>query len=157
MTRPASSGTVANATKFDSNTIEQHFTYLHHTAERAKVPGKLVLAVYGEDPDTRERFAEVRHFQIGAHAAMTAAAMEFDGVPHRNIYAPLAVMRPDLEAGRKGGEGDVIVSLALVIDGDADKGKGRPTSPLPANYIVESSLVMCRIFVSGSAAGKRRS
>jgi AAA domain/RepB DNA-primase from phage plasmid len=136
----ASSGTVANATKFDRDIIEQHFTYLHHAAERAKVPGKLVLAVYGEDPDTRERFAEVRHFQVGAQAAMTAAAMEFDGVPHRNIYAPLAVMRPDLEAGRKGGEGDVVFSLALVIDGDADKGKDRPTSPVPADYIVESSF-----------------
>jgi Family of unknown function (DUF5906) len=135
-----SSAIVALATnKFDRDAIEQHFVYLHHAAERATVEGKLVLAVYGEDPDTRERFAEVRHFQVGDHEGMTAAAMEFDGVPHRNVYTPLAVMRPDLKSGKKGGEGDVVVSLAFVIDGDADKGLDRPTSPLPADYIIESS------------------
>ena len=28
--------------KFDRDAIEQHFVYLHHAAERAKVEGKLV-------------------------------------------------------------------------------------------------------------------
>jgi hypothetical protein len=135
----ASSQIVAVATKFDRDAIAQHFVYLNHAAERAKVPGKLVLAIYGENPDTREKFAEVRHFEIGDHAGMTAAAMEFDGVPNRNVYAPTAIMRPDLEAARKGGEGDIVSVLALVIDGDADKDKDRPTAPLLADYIVETS------------------
>jgi hypothetical protein len=124
---------------FDRDTIETHLGYLHHAADRAKVPGKLVLAVYGEDPDTRERFAAVEHFAIGDVEGMTNAAMKYDGVPHRNVYAPFAIMSPDLEPGLKGSETDVHAVLAMVIDGDADKGKERPTAPLPPDYIIESS------------------
>jgi RecA-family ATPase len=125
--------------KFNRLAIAEHCKILHGAALRAKVPGKLVLAVFGEDPDTREKFAEVRHFQIGDVDGMVSAAMEFDGIPHRNIYAPLAIMRPELAPKAKGGEADVVSVLGLVIDGDADKGKERPTSPLPVDYIVESS------------------
>jgi RecA-family ATPase len=125
--------------QFDRDTIETHLGYLHHAADRAKVPGKLVLAVYGEDPDTRERFAAVEHFTIGDVEGMTNAAMKYDGVPHRNVYAPFAIMSPDLEPGLKGREIDVRAVLALVIDGDADKGKERPTAPVPPDYIIESS------------------
>jgi RecA-family ATPase len=130
---------ILSTAKFDRDAIEQHFSHLHHAASRANVPGgKLVLAVYGEDPDTKEGFANVRHFEIGDHEGMTAAAMEFDGVPNRNVYAPLCVLRPDTAPGTRKEE-DIAAVFGFVIDGDADKGKDAPTSPLPADYVVESS------------------
>jgi RecA-family ATPase len=123
---------------FDRDAIHQHFTYLHHAAVRAEVPdGKVCLAVYGEDPDTRETFAWARHFGVGDVDAMTAAAMEFDGVPHRNIYAPYVVFKPETPDGTRL-ETDIAFVLALVNDKDADKGTAAP-SPLPADYIIESS------------------
>lgn len=49
--------------RFDRSAILAHFSHLHHAAARANVPGgKLVLATYGQDPDTKEDFADVRHF-----------------------------------------------------------------------------------------------
>src|SRR5262245_29817478 len=108
-------------------------------ATLAGVPGKLVLAVFGQNPDTGERFTSVQHFQVGDVAGMVDAAMAFENTPHANVYAPLAIMRPDLEAGRKGEEDDVVAVLGLVVDGDSDKGKAAPVPPVPANYIVESS------------------
>jgi hypothetical protein len=133
------SSTIEVCPPFDRDTIETHLGYLHHAADRAKVPGKLVLAVYGEDPDTQERFGAVEHFAIGDVEGMTNAAMKYDGVPNRNVYAPFAIMSPDLKPRLKGREIDVRAVLALVIDGDADKGKERPTAPVPADYIIESS------------------
>jgi hypothetical protein len=111
---------------------------LHHAAAQAKVDGKLVLGVFGQDPDTRESFAAVRHFAIGDVDGMTTAAMEFEGVPHANLYSPLAIMRPDLPEGKKGTETDLVSVLGFVVDADADKGHN-VVPPLPANYVIESS------------------
>src|ERR1700730_3739813 len=94
--------TVANATNiFDRAAIHAHFAHLHHAAARADVPGKMVLAVYGQDPDTKEDFASVQHFEIGDVDGMTAAAMAFDGAPHRNVYAPLVILKPETPAGTR--------------------------------------------------------
>jgi len=41
---------------FDRVAIHTHFSHLHAAAERAKIEdGKMVLAVYGEEPNTDER------------------------------------------------------------------------------------------------------
>lgn len=69
-------------TGFDRAAIHAHFFNLHHAASRANVPGgKLVLAVYGEDPDdptTKEQFTSVQHFAIDDVEGMTDAAMSFN-------------------------------------------------------------------------------
>jgi RecA-family ATPase len=124
---------------FDRAAILTHFSHLHHAAKRANIAGgKVVLAVFGQDPDTIENFADVRHFEIGDVEGMTNAAMEFDGVPHRNVYNPLVVLKPETPAGSRK-EADIAAVLGFVVDGDADKGREAPTSPLPADYIIESS------------------
>ena len=139
--------TVANATNiFDRAAIHAHFAHLHHAAARADVPGKMVLAVYGQDPDTKEDFASVQHFEIGDVDGMTAAAMAFDGAPHRNVYAPLVILKPETPAGTRKEE-DIAVVFGFDIDGDADKGKDAPTSPLPADYIIESSAGNTQYFL----------
>jgi AAA domain/RepB DNA-primase from phage plasmid len=128
----------AKSALFDRDAIRTHFSHLHHAAARADVPGKMVLAVYGEDPDTHERFASVQHFAVGDVEGMTAAAMEFEGVPHRNVYAPLVILKQEAPAGTRKEE-DIAVVFGFDIDGDADKGKEAPVPPLPADYVLESS------------------
>jgi hypothetical protein len=128
-----------SSAKFDPTAIRTHFSHLHHAAGRASVPGgKLCLAVYGENPDTGERVTSVQHFTVGDHEGMTNAAMQFEGMPHHNVYAPLVIFKPDIEPGTRA-EKDISAVFGFVIDGDADKGKDAPTSPLPADCIVESS------------------
>src|SRR5258708_38968435 len=98
--------------KFARGAIHTHCSYLHAAAERADIEdGKLLLAVYGEDPDTDERFAIVQPFVVGDIEGMTDAAMAVDGVPHRNVSSPPAVTRPDREQTRKGGESDLAAGL----------------------------------------------
>src|SRR6266851_6572505 len=118
------SKTVAVATSFfDHTAIRTHFSHLHHAAARGNIEGgKLALAVYGEDPERLERFASVQHFAVGDVDGMTAAAIAFDGVPHRNVYSPLVVLKPETPAGTRKEE-DIAVVLGFDIDGDADKGK----------------------------------
>jgi hypothetical protein len=132
----AASATIAN---FDPAAIHAHFAHLHHAASRANIPGgKLVLAVYGEDPDTMERFANVQHFTIGDVEGMVAAATAFDGVPHRNVYSPLVVLKPETPTGTRKEE-DIAAVIGFDIDGDADKGMDAPVPPVAADYIIESS------------------
>lgn len=126
-------------TEFDRGTIRTHFYQLHEAAKRANVPdGKLCLAMYGQDPETDETFKSVEHFAIGDIEAMTNAAMAFDKLSHRNVYAPLVVLKPETRPGNRR-EIDIAAVIGFVIDGDADKGRQAPTPPLPADYIVESS------------------
>jgi RecA-family ATPase len=132
---------------FDRAAILSHFSQLHNAAKRANVlGGKVVLAVFGQNPDTIENVAEVRHFEIGDVEGMTNAAMEFDGVPHRNVYNPLVVLKQETPAGSRK-EADIAAVLGFVVDGDADKGKDAPTSPLPADYIIESSAGNLQYFL----------
>jgi hypothetical protein len=124
---------------FDRAAIVSHLDLVHRLARESGHAGKLVLAVYGENPDTGESFKNVDHFDIGEVNPMTAAAMTYENVPHANVYMPLAIMGPDLPTFLKGGEKDIVAVLGAVIDGDADKGKAPPAPPVPADYVLESS------------------
>jgi Virulence-associated protein E/Primase C terminal 2 (PriCT-2) len=127
------SKTVANATNFFEPAIAEHFRNLHRLAKVSGHKGILVLSAFGEDLPP-----QVRHFQIGEHESMTAAAMAFRTTRY-NVYCSPAIYRSDLPATSKGGEADVIASLAPVTDSDADKGKDAPQSPMPADYVMETS------------------
>lgn len=125
----------AQGATIDVLAIGAHCKMLHDLAARANVPGKLVLAAYGEGIAPI-----VRHFEIGEYVAMTLAAMEIHtSTPGANIYSPYSIMRADLEPGLKGSESDIGCVLACVVDGDSDKGREAPQPPLPAAYIVETS------------------
>lgn len=125
--------------RFDRSAIRTHFYQLHEAAKRADVPGgKLALAVYGEDPQTGDKFKSVEHFTVGDVDGMTDAAMTFESRAHHNVYAPLAVLKPETKSGMRR-EIDIAAVLGFVVDGDADKGHEAPTPPVPADYVVESS------------------
>jgi P4 family phage/plasmid primase-like protien len=125
---------------FCIDSIRRHFEHLHELAARAEVPGgKLILAVYGENPATGEKLSATQiQFEIGAVKEMTDAAIAFAAELHANVYAPLVVFRAETPAGSRKKE-DIAAVLGLVVDGDADKGKEAPQPPVPANYIIESS------------------
>ena len=119
------------APSFNRSEVEVHVSLLHDLAEG--VDGILILAAFEEGGPP-----SVQRFRIGDVTGMVEAIMGFDGHPRANLYTPWAVMRPDLEAGRKGAEADVVAVLAAIPDLDGDKGV-KTELPIEAPYIVESS------------------
>jgi predicted P-loop ATPase len=133
-------GVILMTTLFDRAAVEQHISLLHSLASASGTDGKLVLFAAGEDPQTgRKEKPRAQHFAIGDASGMAQAVMAFAGREHLNIYAPWAVFRNDLGAGKKGDEQHVLATLALVVDQDSDKGASPGALPVEAPYIVESS------------------
>jgi primase/DNA polymerase family protein/DNA primase RepB-like protein len=123
----------------DRQAIAEHLAALHQCA--AEAHGVLVLASFGEDPMTGTALAPlVEHVAIGDVEKMTDCAMEWSAHPHRNVYAPLVVMRADLAPGNKGGETDIVAGLGLVADfDDADAIQWPTRSPITPTAILETS------------------
>ena len=119
------------APSFDRRAVEFHVSLIHDLAEGQD--GVLVLAAFEEGGQPN-----VQRFRIGDVANMVETIMGFEGHPRVNLYIPWAVMRRDLEPGRKGTEADVVAILAAVPDLDGDKGV-KTELPVEAPYIVESS------------------
>jgi hypothetical protein len=124
------------ALTFDADAIRYHIQLLHYLAERANVPGKLVLSAIA---DKALRIpAIIQHFQIGDVDGMTAAAMVIPA-PY-GVYASYSIMRLDLPDGAKGEIADVRATLAFPVDADSDhKGVATPRAPLTPNLVIESS------------------
>jgi hypothetical protein len=124
---------------FDREAVHTHISMLHELAKDANVDGVLVLACYGENPDTgRKAQLQVQRFAIGDVKPMVDAIMGLEDHPHLNIYVPWHVVRRGLMGNERGSKGDILCTLALVVDSDDDTGKaGR--LPLPAPYVIESS------------------
>jgi predicted P-loop ATPase len=126
-------------TAFDLAAVESHIALLHDWARASGVEGKLVLLAVGENPQTgRKEGPFALHFRIGDVAEMTDAVMEFECREHLNVYAPLAIMRDDLELRAKGEERHVVATLGFVVDWDADKYR-LDALPLEPPYVIESS------------------
>jgi len=122
---------------FDRDQVHAHIAMLHQLA--TGIEGVLVLACYGEDPQTGRRVGNtVERFAIGDVDEMVGAIMAKEGHAHLNVYAPWHVMRSDLAAGKRGGKDDVRAVLALVVDQDADTGKSGEL-PMGAPYVLETS------------------
>lgn len=123
----------------DRHAIAEHLAALHQCAEGAN--GVLVLASFGAEPLTDCPLPPmVEHFTIGDVEKMTDRAMEWTVQLHRNVYAPLVVMRADLSNGKKGDERDIVKVLGLVADfDDADAIQWASRSPIPPTAILETS------------------
>jgi hypothetical protein len=79
-------------------------------------------------------------FEIGQVAPMVKFIAALTEKPHRNVYVPLAVLRPNLDPNKKGAEADVIGSLGLVGDfDDADAKNWRARLPVEAHLALETS------------------
>jgi hypothetical protein len=124
---------------FDRAAVHAHVSMLHELARGAQVDGVLVLACYGENPQTgRKVGSTVEHFAIGDVECMTASVMCKEGRDHLNVYIPWHIMRRDLAAGARGGLNDLRAVLALPVDLDSDTGKAGEL-PLKPQYVIETS------------------
>tara|TARA_B100000780_G_scaffold59903_1_gene38390 strand:+ start:2023 stop:4290 length:2268 start_codon:yes stop_codon:yes gene_type:complete len=129
--------------------LENHIRMMH---EKAKgIDGKLILASYGENPETGEKLSPiVKHFNIGDVDGMIQAAIELSEEKHRNVYAPLNVLRADLPANKKGTEEDVVAILSFAADYDGGKGVNyqERCGDLIPSCVLETSLgnVQCFLF-----------
>jgi RepB DNA-primase from phage plasmid len=125
--------------RFDRAAIHAHVSMLHNLARESHADGQLILACYGENPDTGRKTGQiVRRFAIGDVDMMVNEIMSLEDHPHLNVYVPWAVYRRGLIGTERGGKNDVVCTLALVADLDADTGKVGEL-PLPASYVIESS------------------
>jgi hypothetical protein len=129
-----SSKAATSSPRFDLSAIQAHVSLLHELA--AGCDGTLVLVVIEEGASARPQ-----RFSIGDVETMIEAIMALEHHPSVNLYAPFAVMRRDLEPGKKGGEADVVAVLAAVGDLDNDKNEKYEIGDLPLApaYVMESS------------------
>jgi RepB DNA-primase from phage plasmid len=130
--------------RFDRELVHAHIKLLHDLAARAKadlgIDGQLVLACYGENPDTGVKTAsQVMKFGIGhGLEQMVDVIMTLEHYAHLNVYVPFHIVRFGLGPRERGGLRDIVAVLALVVDQDADKDKAGEL-PLPPHYVIESS------------------
>ena len=116
---------------FNRDAIEAHVALLHQLA--AGIDGVIPLfsVEEGEAPI-------IHRFGVGQIADVVNTIMGSENHPGLNIYMPWAVMRRDLEPGKKGGEADVVAVLAAVADIDNDK-YSIGELPIDAPYVLETS------------------
>jgi putative DNA primase/helicase len=85
-------------------------------------PGKLILASYGENPTTGKALRPmVEHYSTDSMPEMEPIIKAWTQQTHRNVYMPLALMNPELKAGKKGGLDDIQSIFGLCADFDDDQ------------------------------------
>lgn len=122
--------------------IKSILTAMQNVATRCGCHGKLVIASYGQNPQTGKNLQpKVLHFSVDEPAKKIFTAItELNSEPHRNVYMPLGIYRQDLPDGKKGGEADLVNVLGFMADfddGDADNWPGRV--PVEPTAVLETS------------------
>jgi hypothetical protein len=140
----------------DPVVVREHVALLHELAAPYAGRGVMIVAGYGEDPDAisaktgkpgRPLAPVVVHFPVGAVDQMTRMIVQLAEQPHRNVYCPLAVMRPDLALHKKGAEDDVVAVLGLVVDfDDADAKRWRDRLTVGPDYVLQTSAERYQCF-----------
>ena len=129
----------ADRPAFSRDAIHAHVTMLHRLAKLSAADGVLVVACYGENPDTGRKLpTQVQRFEIGDIDLMVETIMGFESQIHMNVYVPWAIYCRGLTGNERGGINDIVCTLALVADMDADTGMAG-NLPLPAPYVIETS------------------
>lgn len=125
------------ATTFDESAIRTHIAMLHSLANG--IDGVLVTAAYFADPlGDSDTPGAVTHHTVGDVDGMVDAVMAHAATPNANVFTGLQVMRKGLGRGKRGGEGDIVAMLGLVVDLDADTGKAGEM-PIDPNMVLETS------------------
>jgi hypothetical protein len=122
---------------FDPVAIRRHVEMLHSLA--AGINGKFVASTFFANPTGEDRVGGIiSHHAVGDVEGMIESIIAHADTPNANVYICPNLMRPSLERGKKGGEGDVVAVLALVADLDDDTGRSG-AMPIEPSYVVESS------------------
>jgi len=120
--------------------ITNHCNMIHSTAKG--LTGKIVLCSYGQNPETGEDIQpKILQFAIGDYQTMATTAAAWAQEQHRNVYAPLAVLKEGIP--KRGKLPDYSHVLGVCADFD-DENAGEYLNRLP----VSPSLVI------GSSAGR---
>lgn len=118
--------------------IAQDIQLIHNCAKGME--GNLILASFGQNPSSGENLRpRAESFTIGDIDRMVSRAQSLAGEEHRNIYVALCIMRADLEAGKKGSEGDIISVFGITADFDA---KDDPSAHLWADRLPVSPTMV---------------
>lgn len=125
--------TSTNATPEPVSDLSTVLKAYHDAA--AGLDGKLVL--FATVPDIKKTV--VRHFKVGEHEKMAAAARELSAT--HNVYCAPVVYKPTLKSGKRGKVTDIVAVLGLGFDDDADTGKtvAEPPSSLQPTFAIQSS------------------
>jgi P4 family phage/plasmid primase-like protien len=133
----------------DPDAVRAHVELIHRLAGPLAGKGKLVITAFGEDPDQLHpktgkpgcpRKPIVVHVGIGDIDTTVETIVNLATQQHYNVYMPLAVFRPDLPAGKKGAEKDIVAVLGLVPDfDDREAARWAERLPIPPSYVLETS------------------
>jgi hypothetical protein len=129
--------------------IRAHVEILHALATPLAGAGKLVVACFAQDPDQphpktgnpgRPLPPTIAHIDIGDIERNVRVLSSVTERAHYNTYMPLAVLRQELPAGRKGEESDVAGVLGFVADfDDAEAHCWADRLPVPPQYVLATS------------------
>lgn len=124
-----------------SSTVD-HVEILHDLARRAGGSGPVVVASYGEDPETGKSIApKVRHFTVGDAAGTKKFIESIQTDHHRNVYMPLTLLKPGTKPTAKGMKQDIETVLGLCADFDDDRAiDWEDRLPLAPDMVLETSL-----------------
>ena len=115
--------------------LDAHIAMIHAGALPFIGKGKLVTVAFKDDVQPL-----VAHHAVGNSPDHAATIRQFSAMTGYNVYMPLAVFRPDLPAGSKGSEADIVAVLGTVADfDDPDAARWAERLPLSPNYVLETS------------------
>ncbi|MGY3611265.1 MULTISPECIES: DNA-primase RepB domain-containing protein [unclassified Bradyrhizobium] len=115
----------------DQIAVREHVELFHHLARGVR--GLFIVCAFHDD-----RPGTISQHRVGDVEGMVEAIMAHADTPNANVYMSFCLMRLDLERGKKGAEADVIATIGLVADMDADTGKvGK--MPIEPSYVIETS------------------
>ncbi|MDA3834870.1 MAG: DNA-primase RepB domain-containing protein, partial [Spirochaetales bacterium] len=123
------------------NQLKGHISQLCKHARDCDLDGKLIISVFGENPDTGKALPPVvKHFSPNKQQDIIEFILQKTTRLHSNVYMPPVLMRPDLAQGKKGGEKDIVAVLGLVADFDDDDAKNwKERIPIEPSYVLETS------------------
>jgi hypothetical protein len=129
--------------------IRGHVELLHTLAAPLAGVGKLITACFAQYPDQanpktgkpgRLLPPTVVHIDIGDIDRNVRVLSGITQQMHYNVYMSLAILRADLELGRKGEENDIEGVLGFVADfDDVDARSWGSRLPVPPHYVLETS------------------
>ncbi len=128
--------------KPDFTACFNHLVRVQAAAQAIGCEGKTIIASYGQNPTTGDTLRPIVHHvsPIDDQQKITQSIINLSTQPHRNVYMPLCLMRPDLPTGKKGGESDVVAVFGLVADFDDNDAHRWPDRlPHPPDYVLETS------------------
>lgn len=141
MTKVKSPQTKGSVAGINTAVIREFIGKLNEKAQLSPIPGKLVLASFGEDPKTAKSLSPIIiHYQPGEVDKMVSDIADLSNTHNRNTYIPPVLFRSDLPDGKKGAVNDIVSVLGVVADFDDEQASEYSQRlPIEPSYVIETS------------------